>query len=156
MTRTFTAWAGSLSSGVARAGEGGAGGGVTLVTVADAEWAEQLPAGEDPLASDPVFQRQVVGCQLVAASVSRAEDGVARTVGGRSLVVTTQPRLAVNQVPVVATVRAGQDEVNTRVFLGDYIGFNLYNVGYPLTKGFMIISTPSHKLVYVSYMRVML
>ena len=120
MTRTFTAWAGSLSSGVARAGEGGAGGGVTLVTVADAVWAEHLPAGEDedPLASDPVFQRQVVGCQLVAASVSRAADSVARTVGGRSLVITTQPSLAVNQVPVVTTVRAGQDEVNT--FLGEF------------------------------------
>ena len=113
MTRTFTAWAGSLSSGVARAGEGGAGGGVTLVTVADTVWAEHLPAAEDedPLASDPVFQRQVVGCQLVAASVSRAADSVARTVGGRSLVITTQPSLAVNQVPVVNTVRAGQDEV---------------------------------------------
>ena len=123
MTRTFTAWAGSLSSGVARAGEGGAGGGVTLVTVADAVWAEHLPAGEDPLASDPVFQRQVVGCQLVAASVSRAADSVARTVGGRSLVITTQPSLAVNQVPVVNTVRAGQDEVSTFVILGDFIYF---------------------------------
>ena len=128
MTRTFTAWAGSLSSGVARAGEGGAGGGVTLVTVADAVWAEHLPAGEDPLASDPVFQRQVVGCQLVAASVSRAADSVARTVGGRSLVITTQPSLAVNQVPVVTTVRAGQDEVNTLVILGDFIYF--YDADY--------------------------
>ena len=72
---------------------------------------------EDPL-NDPVFQRQVIGCQLVAGQkIDREEeqDRVVRTVGGRSLVIKirSEERITVNDVPVTEIISVGGNQVNT-------------------------------------------
>ena len=70
----------------------------------------------DPLRDDPVFQRQVVGCQLVAGTLPGAGQGgeVVRTVGGRSLVIQKKSEeLTVNDVPVTEIISVGDNQVIT-------------------------------------------
>ena len=71
---------------------------------------------EDPL-NDRVFQRQVIGCQLVTGQkIDREEqDRVVRTVGGRSLVIKirSEERITVNDVPVTQIISVGDNQVNT-------------------------------------------
>ena len=63
------------------------GPGVTVVTVPDTVWALHIPGAgeEDPLSREPVFQRQVVSSQVVAARIDGSQAGRVKTVGGRSL-----------------------------------------------------------------------
>ena len=80
---------------------------------------------EDPL-NDPVFQRQVIGCQLVAGQkIDREEeqDRVVRTVGGRSLVIKirSEERITVNDVPVTEIISVGDNQVNTSASLEMYL-----------------------------------
>ena len=77
-----------------------------------------LFSDEDPL-HDPVFQRQVIGCQLVTGQKidrNKELDKVVRTVGGRSLVikVSGEAGITVNDVPVTEIISVGDNQVNMR------------------------------------------
>ena len=95
------------------------GPGVTVVTVPDTVWALHIPGvgEEDPLSREPVFQRQVVSSQVVAARIDGSQAGRVKTVGGRSLLVTREAdQLTVNDVPVTSIVSAGNNEVTSSSF----------------------------------------
>ena len=97
------------------------GPGVTVVTVPDTVWALHIPGAgeEDPLSREPVFQRQVVSSQVVAASIGwpGSQAGRVKTVGGPSLLITREEdQLSVNDVPVTSIVSAGNNEVTSSSF----------------------------------------
>ena len=91
---------------------------VTVVTVSDTVWDQSIVrGGEDPLSQDPVFQRQVVASQVVLARLDQSQAGVVKTVGGRSLVISREAgRLTVNDLPVIKTVSAANNEVTRTDF----------------------------------------
>ena len=70
---------------------------------------------EDPLEDDPVFQRQVIACQLVPHSISPQSEASMnfKTVGGRTVVVKKDDtgRVLVNDVPVVDQIKVDNSEV---------------------------------------------
>ena len=72
---------------------------------------------EDPL-NDRVFQRQVIGCQLVTGQEidkEEEQDRVVKTVGGRSLVIKVRSgeKITVNDVSVTEIISVGDNQVNT-------------------------------------------
>ena len=97
---------------------------VTVVTVSDAVWALNITGAgeEDPLSQEPVFQRQVVSCQLVVGRIDGSQAGPVKTVGGRSLVVRREAagRLTVNDVPVINILSAGNNQVTSWSFYRDF------------------------------------
>ena len=63
---------------------------------------------------DPVFQRQVIACQLVPQTISpKNESQSYKTVGGRTVVVRRddQGTVLVNDVPIVEVVTVDKCEV---------------------------------------------
>ena len=66
------------------------------------------------MADDPVFQRQVIGCQLVSQAIA-LESGSSnyKTVGGRTVVVRRDETgtVLVNDVPVLEVVKVNDSEV---------------------------------------------
>ena len=77
-----------------------------------------LFSDENPL-HDPVFQRQVIGCQLVTGQKidrDKGLDKVVRTVGGRSLVirVSGEAGITINNVPVTEIISVGDNQVNEK------------------------------------------
>ena len=91
-----------------------------------------LFSDEDPL-NDPVFQRQVIGCQLVTGQKidrDKEQDRVARTVGGRSLVikVNSEAGITVNDVPVTEIISVGDNQVNIKKY--EFIKIQILRFGF--------------------------
>ena len=66
------------------------------------------------MTDDPVFQRQVIACQLVPHTISPAnESRNYKTVGGRTVVVRKddQGSVLVNDVPIMDVVKVDNCEV---------------------------------------------
>ena len=66
------------------------------------------------MTDDPVFQRQVIACQLVPHSISPAtESQNLKTVGGRTVVVKKDDQgvVLVNDVPILDVIKIDKCEV---------------------------------------------
>lgn len=94
------------------------GGRIFHVVIVTAEsrrfYIDSLSLAEDPLRDDPVFQRQVIACQLVPHSISPGtESQNYKTVGGRTVVVKKDDKgtVLVNDVPLVDIVTVDKYEV---------------------------------------------
>jgi len=111
VTGVFSALDGVISAGLATASVK-SDQNITIITINDDLWKQHIPYAEDPISKEPVFQRQVVGTQIVEGTIPRDEDSVVKTVGGRSFVIKHANGVkTVNDVSIKEIISVGGNEV---------------------------------------------